>query len=285
MNVLRCAPLILIVLVSGAAPPPDPEVLLREGNAAAARGDFQAAIASYARALERTTDPAPVAFNLAAARLRLAVEGDPEDRLRELREAELLFGSFTGSPNPRRARALYGLGVCQLQRAEAGDLAAARSAVGCFQGCLQDPTCDASLVEDGRYNLARARLLALQLTPPPQSGDTPQEPPGDSAKDPPRPQDKNSAGDERSEGNGSDKKVGDDTSVPPDGSEARETSARNPHGRAGPPTLPDRNVPTPLAPGDAAAYLEKAGRALRADREQQRRLQAASPTLPNVRDW
>jgi hypothetical protein len=285
VKVLRCAPLLLIVLASGAAPPPDPEALLREGNAAVARGDLQAAASSYARALERTTDPAPVAFNLAAVRLRLAVEGPPEDRPRELREAELLFGSFTRSGNPRRARALYGVGVCQLQRAEGGDLAAARSAVGCFRECLLEPSVDASLVEDARHNLARARLLALQLAPPPQSSENQQEPPGDGMKDPPKPPDRNSAGDERSDATGTEKKSGDDLATPPEGGEARETSARNPHGRSGAPTIPDRNEPTPLGTGDAAAYLEKAGRALRADREQQRRQQAASPSLPDVRDW
>jgi tetratricopeptide (TPR) repeat protein len=283
MNHIRWTPLFLLFL-GGAASPPDPEALLREGDGAAARGDYQSAAALYTRALERTTDPAPAAFNLAAAQRHLALEAPPEERLKHLRDAELLFGSFTASSNPRRARALYGLGLCQLQRAEAGDQPAARAAVTCFRDCLADPQGEGTLTEDARHNLARARLLAWQLAPPPQQGDNPQEPPGDNSRDPPRPQDRNNSKDDQSEGNGQDKRGGDDTAVPEAG-DGRETSARNPHGRSGPPTIPDRNEPTPLSAAEAASCLDRARRALRADREQQRRLQAASPSPFNVRDW
>jgi hypothetical protein len=140
------------------------------------------------------------------------------------------------------------------------------------------------LRDDARHNLARARLLAWQLAPPPQAGD-PQDPPGDGSDPPPPQKDPPAPGGETSSDNDKPKKTGDAAPVPKDAGTPQETSARNPHGRTGPPVIPDNTEPTPLTPGDAIIYLKQAAEALRSDREQQRRKQAASPARPGVRDW
>src|SRR6516164_5322763 len=106
----------LAILAAATGPDTDPETLLNEGNAAFARGDYAEAADLYRRAEARTTDPGRVAFNRATAVYHQALE-DPDDAAELLREAERLYRCCLELDDPRRPRALYGLGNCLLQRA------------------------------------------------------------------------------------------------------------------------------------------------------------------------
>src|SRR5258708_5871173 len=100
------------LLALGASPrgQPDMESLLRQGNAAFARGDYAEAARLYEEAETRATDPGLVAFNLASAKYHLAVTG--EGGATALSEAERLYRCCLARTDPRRPRALYGLGNC-----------------------------------------------------------------------------------------------------------------------------------------------------------------------------
>lgn len=291
MKHIRLSLILLLPLLSGAGPVENPESALRQGDAAAAREDFKTAIDKFDLALKRTTDPAPAAFNLAVAHLRQALSlPDPAsaERKRQLLEAEALFASFTGGnnnnndPNSRRTLALYGLGVCRLQRAEAGDLEAARAAVGSLRECLQDPALEPALRADVRHNLARARLLAWQLTPPTEASQ-PEDQHGDGHD--PRPQKNPQDPSAKPEpGDSSDPKHGDPTGTPPNEGDPRNAKART-HGHASLPTIPDDVEPTPLTPEEAAIYLEKAVKAMQVERLTRQPTKSASETRKGVRDW
>src|SRR5262245_43565913 len=93
-----CLSPLALTLVS-AAPGPDVEDLVRQGNEAFAQKDYAAAVKFYEQAEERTPDPGLVAFNKAAALFRLE----------RYREAELSYQRCLEdgeAPETRRARAL-----------------------------------------------------------------------------------------------------------------------------------------------------------------------------------
>src|SRR5262245_28909816 len=78
------------LLLVGAAGPRDPETLLRDGNAAFAQGNYAEAAALYEQAEKRTTEPALVAFNRAAATYHLAMSQE-DARAALLQDAEQLY--------------------------------------------------------------------------------------------------------------------------------------------------------------------------------------------------
>jgi Ca-activated chloride channel family protein len=86
-----------VFLLAAAAPHED---ALRAGNAAFARGDYEAALRHYAEAEAATADPGQVAFNQAAALYQLGRFAEAAEHYeRALEDAEA----------GRRARACYGL--------------------------------------------------------------------------------------------------------------------------------------------------------------------------------
>ncbi len=165
--------LLVGVLAIAAAPAADTEASLREGNAAFRRGDYAAAAEAYERAGLRTTEPALIAFNLAATKYRSALES-AEGRAKDLEEAERYFRCCLGAEDPRRARALQFLGACLLQQALDGDGGRAAEAVTSLEECLRDPGLDDESADDARHNLALARLVFAQVPPrPPESSRSP----------------------------------------------------------------------------------------------------------------
>src|SRR5438132_8376 len=105
-----------VVLVAAAAPATDTASLLRDGNAAFRRGDYTTATELYERAGLRTTEPALVAFDLAATKYRHALES-ADGRAGRLDEAERYFRCCLGKQDPRRGLALHFLGACLTQQA------------------------------------------------------------------------------------------------------------------------------------------------------------------------
>jgi Ca-activated chloride channel family protein len=277
----------LVLLLLGAAfLPMDAETLLRDGDAAYERGDVAGAVELYARALERSNDPPRMAYNLAAARYRLAVEGPEENRFRELREAEQLFRACVDQPGERGVRARYGLANCLLLRAGTGDLDALHGALVEYQRCLADPHANDLLKVEARHNLARARLLSLQLEPPksaeqrrdpPENGNKETKDPGQKENEPQPQQGSPGEQDQQRSQLAQEKRSSEEK-----GGQAQQTDERPPPG-AGGPTIPDSADPMPLTARDAADLLDKANRDIRTQRERDRR--DRSRPVPGTRDW
>jgi tetratricopeptide (TPR) repeat protein len=276
----RLVCLLLAVLAAlGPAPAPDTEALLRQGNEAFRRGDFAAAAALYEQAEPRAADPALVAFDLAAAKYQLALaDGDPQ----LLREAERLYRSCLGSDEPlpgeRRARALFGLGNCLLQRAGGPD--DLRVALECYRRCLRDPGCDEALAADLRHNVQRARLLLAQGLPPedkPSGEDKENNPPPE--KQPAEPH-KGPGGEP---GDPDDRSGGARLKAHP-GDQLTPTEAAPSPGAGDLQPVPDRAEPVALTPEDAALHLRQAARRIQ-DERQAYRQGKRRPAAPATRDW
>ncbi len=157
-------PAMLGLVLLGASPDMNVERLLREGNAAFDRGDYEKAIEFYDRAEDRATDPGQVAFNKATALYRLALDDTEQnsgDPVRRFREAEEHYRrSAEGADEPRRSRALFGL-ANSLVQGRGDDVRALMQAVRCYRECLRSP--DRQVAEDARHNLELAKLLWLRV--------------------------------------------------------------------------------------------------------------------------
>ncbi len=273
--------LTLSLSLLGAASTPDPEALLREGNAAFVRGDFARAAALYEKAEVRATDPGLVAFNLAAAKYRVAeADGSPQALL----EAEQAYRCCTEPGNPRRAAALYGLGNCLLLKAGDRDAATLKAAIECYDRCLREASPDAALTADARYNRERARLALQQLLA--QSGRPKEDRPSGEDDNPERPDrqpQQNPNGDLGPDGQGG-TQAGPAMLKPGPGQSPVQSDERPPGGQGTLPPVPDRADPAPLSPQDAAAHLEQATRRVLEERQAHRRGNVRPPA-PTVRDW
>jgi tetratricopeptide (TPR) repeat protein len=257
------------------------DALLREAGAAYRSGDYARAADLYKQAEDRATDPGMVALNRAAVKYRLALADGGED---DLKEAEQLYRCCTGADDPRRPRALYGLGNCLLLKSGDRDLTAVRSAIGYLEQYLREATTDEPLAADARHNLERARLLALQIqaaTPdsgkPPPDGDTP---PDQRQQD--RSQDTpnllRTPGGERP-----DPRATAGARKPDPGQAPRGTDDTSP-GKGNLPPIADQADPAPLSEQDAAEHLEQAARRITEERMTHRQ-RNARPPASGVRDW
>src|SRR5579875_1850326 len=141
----------------------NPEQLLREGHQALAQGDYERAAALYQQAELRSTNPAEIAFYLAEAKYRLAVQ--VEGLSSQLLEAEQLYRCCLDPSDPHRPYALCGLGNCLLRKAGSSDEDNLRSALACYDLCLQSAGDDEVLISAVRYNREKARLMLLQFLP------------------------------------------------------------------------------------------------------------------------
>lgn len=277
----RIAPAATILLLAAAAPPRDVEALLREADLAYENHDYARAAELYERAEDRATDPGQVALNRAAAKYRLAQAGGGAD---ELLEAEQLYRSCTGTGDPRRPRALYGLGNCLLLKSGDRDLAAVRSAIDCFEQCLSGEAADERLADDARHNLERARLLVLQIQSSKRNADEP--PPGGDTPPDPRPPDRpppDSPDPTRGPGDKPDPNAGPGARKLDPGQAPRGTEETSP-GKGNLPPIADQSDPAPLPPKEAAEHLEQAARKITEERMLHRQ-RSARPPAPGVRDW
>ncbi len=274
-----------ILLLCGAAlavsagPPAaeSPEELIRLGNEAYLRGDLDAAEHYYAAASERTTDPGLVAFNKGAVAVQKG----------EMREAELNYMRALddrAAPPDRRARALYNRGVCLLARG--GSASVYRSAIACFEQCLDLPAGDDALAADARHNLELAKLLWNKARSTEKKPPRPSELPPDTPESPPPRPDPGTGPDPGSspEGPGGSPGVRPETMAgQPPGGKPRETTQKAP-GAGNLPVLLDGDRPQPLTPEDTRALLQRIAERLEKDRRATARL-VAGPERPDVPDW
>jgi Ca-activated chloride channel family protein len=273
-----CLLVSLSALLLAAAPSrPDPEALMRQGYAAFARGDYAAAADLYERASLRATDPGLATLNLAAAKYHLALETDGPSPA--LVEAEGLYRCCVGPNDPRRARALYGLGNCLLRKAAGRDAASLRAALACYEQCLQVAGGDAELAADAAHNRERARLLVLQVLP--QPGDSSEDrPPGDAPNSPPTTESQSpGAGFDVQPGmeGRPDARAGASPARPDPGTAPAQTDAPPPPGAGNLPPIPDQPDLPPLSARDAAIHLENANLRIARERRDYRRHQVRPP--------
>jgi Ca-activated chloride channel family protein len=281
---LAPAAVLVAVLLVAAAPTRDPDALLRQGNTAFARGDFAAAAELYEQAQLTSTDPALVAFNLAAARYHLAAQ--TEGPSADLQEAEQMYRCCLDPADPRRPRALYALGNCLLRKGAGHDRAALEAAIACYDQVLHTSDLDEELAADARHNRARALLLALQTPPaPPESqqerphGDDPNHPPP-SDMQPPMTDTTPDAGPDGSAA----PRPGSAQVKPEPGQTARPTDEPPQPGQGQLQPIPDTVDAPPLSGEEAARHLEQAAQRIAVEQRQHQR-SLARPLLAGVRDW
>jgi tetratricopeptide (TPR) repeat protein len=260
-----------LVLVS-ATPPAD---WLRRGNDELSRGQPAAALAEYARAADRITDPGLVAFN----------EGVALFRLGRFREAEQHFRrSLAGATGGRRVRALYNLGAALVQESQGRRPGSLKAAVTSFEQALEIIRPSDPLGDDVRHNLELAkRLLATARAANPNQ---PDEPPDGPEPHPPISQ----------PGDAEDpfaklvrqpaaSQPGSESHAPgKTDSQSPQPSDKSPPGKGHLPPLPDEDALSPLTPQDAAAHLERAVERIAAERRAQLK-RSAPATATKFPEW
>jgi tetratricopeptide (TPR) repeat protein len=239
-------------------PAPSPEELVRRGNAAYERDDYEAAVAMYTQAEGRITDPGLAAFNKAAALYRRG----------QFRDAELQYRcSLEGAAGPRRARGLFGLGNALLQQSSARGADVLRDAIRCYEACLRQPELEQDLADDARHNLELAKLLLAQA--PPKAPKPPDEQPDDH-QDKPKPPDREPDTDPGGEqaAPGSPDQGNQKQRVKRDQGQDPQPSDDAAPGAGTRPPVPDQPELAPLTREDAENYLkEKAAAILKERRE------------------
>lgn len=261
-----------------AAPTDAPDELIRRANAAALAGDAEAAASLYAQAEERTGDPGLVAFNLAAVQFQkgefFAAEANYTRTLDD-----------KACPPARAAKSWFNRGTCLLRRGTSA--AVYRSAIACFDRCLDSPAADAPLKADARKNLELAKLLWIEANKKAARPDAPNEPA------PEEPQPDKSAG----------PKDGNDKSDDPGGNSGTKKETRpmpvptpvpNKNANGGTDTLPgnaaalqpipDDGVPQKLSPEETLEYLRRAELRLQGERRSLLKTLYGTPR-PGIRDW
>jgi tetratricopeptide (TPR) repeat protein len=262
----------------------DPQKLLQEGHAAFDRGDYASAAALYERAEIHSTDPAQVAFYLAGAKYHLALKTDGPSP--ELHEAERLYRCCLDPADPRRPLALYGLGNCLLLKAGQRDAGSLRTAIACFDQCLQRIAGDEPLAADARYNREKARLMLLQFQPPARGAEGEKPPGNDTNPQPPRDDPRPPAatvGEQGTEGTAEKRAVVGSASPEP-GANATKTDMPPPPGKGNLDPIPDEANAPPLSPRDAAEHLEAATRKVMKERQTHHR-RSERPSAAGVKDW
>jgi tetratricopeptide (TPR) repeat protein len=270
----------LIVLL-GATPAVDVDELVRQGNAAFGREEYEAAVKLYEQAETLTTDPGLIAFNKAAAFYRLSRYAEAEAHYR---------CALEGATGPRRRRALYDLGNSLVKRSRGSDVQALQEAVGLYETCLREADADPDLAVDARDNLKVARVLLLQARqaaaaarkndtePKEQEPDHEDSRPSKPEKKPPEP----GPGDNRPEpakGSGSER-----TTETPDPKQQPIPTDERPQPGVGRQRVLEPAEQTPLAPQETEALLRRVWS--RIDKQHRERRNAPAPTASHpAKNW
>ncbi len=253
-------------------PSPSPEELVRRGNTAYERGEFDQAVQAYQKAEQRTTDPGLVAFNKAAALYQLG----------RYREAELHYRCcLEDAMGHRRAGALYGLGNALLQQSPERGAEVLPEAIRRYEECLRQE--EHAVAADARHNLELAKLLLARLPSPPS--DHPDHQTNGSEDRPPMPdppQGQNPGPTET--GFGTPDSRADQQSVKRAADQDAIPTDQSPGGSGSRPPVPDREELVPLSREDAEEHLKDAAeRILKA--RQRHKQNAAQGVIRSILDW
>jgi len=267
----RFAVVALLPMFMSAEPLASVEDLVRQGNTAFARQEFELALQLYAQAAPTTADPGLVAFNQGAALYRQGRFDEAAAHYQRCLEDQAI-------PPKRLARASYDLGTALVQ-AGSQDRRRLEQAIAAFRRCLESrPAAD--LQKDALYNLELAKWLWIQAKPSPNT-----EPPNtpDQGQDPSTPPDRRGNGqtqvNAKSGPDGTDDGGSDQGGVERPGMNANQKKLA--HGPLQ--VLPDTDKLQPLTPEDTAAHLDQL--ITRIQRERRSYWQQAPPASANVKDW
>lgn len=269
-----------VILVVAAVDPPDVTTLLRASQAAAAGDDLVGAAALLEQAQRLAPDPGLVAYNLATLRYQQARQGNAP----ALAAAEVAYGCLLDPGEPRRARALLGLGNCLLLRGSTGALdgVALRAAIDRYTECVRDPGCTPELAAAAAYNQEHARLLLAQTPPPPgdaaddegkEPSANPDSPPGTTPERAPRPGGSQETPDPREK-----------TGAASPTEAAPEQGTRPTAGKGNLAPVPSAAGALLLSAQDAGEHVERAAERILEERRAHRRARTR-PVVPGVRDW
>jgi hypothetical protein len=268
--------LILGLALLGAGPAPPTDDLIRQGNEAFARGDYDAALDFYGQAEPRTTDPGLGALN----------EGVALYRLGRYREADLRFRrSLEDAQGPRLARLQYCLGNCLVQEARSGGKSLLEEAIRLYERCLQNADAEPALREETQHNLELARQLWARAKAAPDSADE-QDPQQEERNQQPRPDNLANAG-PPDDGSGKAATAG---AAEPIAGQAGNTQApavpteKTLPGKGNLPPVPDQDELAPLTPEDVAEHLKLAKARIQRERQDYRQRPMPAPPA-NVPDW
>ena len=256
-----------------AAYPPDVDTLIRQGNDAFARQEYEDALKAYEQAENLALDPGLVSFNKAAAYYRLEKYKEAIECYRRCLEDD------RASP-ARRARAYFDLGNALMRHADNHPPSFAEAAQA-YRACLLQPDLPGELRADARHNLELAQMLWLQAKAKQQ---IPEEKPN--VKNP------NTTPNANNSLNGKDPKDPDARYQPAEaarGSQAKDLAVAKSGekskdalpGRIT--SLPDEDPITPLSPGDTLATLAEHARRIAEQRQRQRN--PTGPATLTTKDW
>ncbi len=257
----------------------DPDALIRRANAAFASGDLETAAALYTEAEERTRDPGLIAFNQAAV-----LFANQDYYGAEVHYARTLDDA--ACPRDRAVRAWFNRGSSLLRRGGSADVY--RSAIACFEKCLELKPEDAPLVADARRSLELAKVLWAEENRKAARPQTPNTPPPEEIPDPPP----TLGGMEQEPGamepgtsntgpNGmrpipSREPVGKNGTDPTDAKAAGNNPQLQP--------LKDSDQVAPLSPEETRRYLDQTAERLRRERQGMLRT-IYGADRPGVKDW
>ncbi len=277
--------LLLCVLLISAAPNAKPDDLIREGNQAVEKGEYEAALRLLQDAEERGTDPGLIAFNKATAYWHRGNYRDAENHYR-------MALDDTAAPVDRRSKGFFNLANCLVKQAGNSDLRLLREAIRYYEYCLDLATED-GLRKDAKHNLELAKLLwnkarAGSANPPTPNSDEPPDTPKQPESKPKKDRDK-SVEPGNKDGKESKKeidktKVEKGSDVPEPKSDPHKTDAPPKPGPGRVPVIPDTDKLVPQSAEDTQAALREAETRLNEIRKQLRKF-AAIPENPSGKDW
>jgi tetratricopeptide (TPR) repeat protein len=263
---------LLLTLLSAATPPQDVQSLVRQGNEAFARQQYEQALEWYAQAEEASADPGLVAYNQAAAYYRLGRFKEAELHYRRCLDDDL-------APPLRRARACFDLANALVRQAGEEDPAQLALAVAAYRACLTDPATVADLRADARFNLELAQLLWLQARA--RHPDRPSDPQDSQSQ---RQSDQQPRPGQHNQKPGGNDDNGKESSTHQEGTQAAAAKSGTQKVAPGPlQTLPDDDELVSLGPGQAEAHLRRL--AERISRERRQYHQQSHPSTGSAKDW
>jgi tetratricopeptide (TPR) repeat protein len=256
-----------------AATPPDAEPLVREGNAAYAAEDYEAALTYYEQAERGATDPGLVAFNRAAACFRMGRFAEAVAGYRQCLDDDQ-------APAARRARAQYDLGTALLRQSGGTSASLLRQAVSALRGCLALPNLEPDLAKDARHNLELAQLLWLRARA--AGNDDPEE--GGPAADPDAKSQRPGGADPQQKNNGKSEGGEPQEGQPGDAGNPQAGDGAKDKLQAGPlQVLPDSDDVRPIPPAEAEEQLERI--LTRIARERRAHWQQSARPTKDARNW